>query len=334
MSFDQATVQKLQDLLSNPQQGIVIPHKNPDGDAMGSCLAWMRFLNQQGHDFKVVSPTAYPAFLNWLPGNESVIHFEAQEEEVKKLVNDASVVFVLDFNHLGRIDALGDLVKDCHAQKVMIDHHLYPDDFADITFSDTSICSTAQMVYTLIEVLDGKQWIDQEIGECLYTGIMTDTGSFKFSSTDYNTHRIAGEIIRLGVKTQEIHQKIYDTYHENRLRLLGHLLLNKLTVNYDQKYAYFSLTKEEMEQFHFQKGDSEGIVNYALSIEGIEIAAFFRQAEDQIRISFRSKGKLAVNTIASDHFEGGGHQFAAGGVSYLTMEDTLTKFKNEIHAYV
>lgn len=329
-----ALVNELKALLSTAKKGVIIPHKNPDGDAMGSCLAWMHYLNAKGHSFQLLSPTSYPDFLKWLPGDDTVVQYEENMEVSEKLLNESEVVFCLDFNHLGRIGELGQKVEQLSCSKVVIDHHLYPDEFADILFSDTGICSTAQMVYQLIEALDDKSKITEDIARCIYTGIMTDTGSFKFASTDYDTHRIAGEIIQLGVNVQEIHQQIYDTHHEGRLRLLGYLLLNKLVVNHTLNYAYFSLTMEEMKEFKFQKGDTEGVVNYALSIKGIEIAAFFRESEEHIRISFRSKGKKAVNTIANDHFNGGGHKFAAGGMSELNLEETINKFEKEIKNYV
>lgn len=326
----------LKDLIQSIKKAVVIPHKNPDGDALGSCLALNELLLNNGVISTVLSPTDFPDFLKWMKGQQDVKVFDAdQESETENLINQADAIFCLDFNDLSRIDRVGYFVNESEATKVMIDHHLEPKDFADIKISQTNICSTCQIVFTLIEDMYGVQFISKSMGENLYTGIVTDTGSFKYRATDSDTHRIASEIKKLGVDTEWIHRELFDNDREERLRLLGHLLLNNMKVLRDSKTAYFSLSQEDMDRFNFQKGDNEGVVNYALSMKGIEAAAFFRESsEGEVKISFRSKGDIAINELARDHFNGGGHKNAAGGIFNDGLEKAIKMFESKLPEYV
>lgn len=329
-------MEDLKDLIQSINKAVVIPHKNPDGDALGSCLALNEFLVSKGIESLVLSPTDYPDFLRWMKGQKDILVFDPENEsKAESLLNNSDAIFCLDFNDLSRIDRLGHFVNESKAKKVMIDHHLEPKDFADITISQTNICSTCQIVFSLIEDMYGMDSISASMGENLYTGIVTDTGSFKYRATDSDTHRIASEIKKLGVDTEKIHRDLFDNDREQRLRLLGHLLLNNMKVLTNLKTAYFTLSQADMNQFDFQKGDNEGVVNYALSMKGIEVAAFFREStEDEVKISFRSKGDVAINELARDHFNGGGHKNAAGGIYHNGLKSAVETFENNLSQYV
>ena len=329
-------MEELKSLISNIKTAVVIPHKNPDGDAMGSCLALTEFLINQGVSATLISPTGYPDFLQWMKGNDEVLILEEEtDKQIEELISATDAVFCLDFNDLSRIDRLGHYVNESSAKKVMIDHHLEPKDFADITISQTNICSTCQIVFSLIEDLFGLDAITESMGENLYTGIVTDTGSFKYRATESNTHRMASEIMKKGVDTEAIHRQLYDNDRESRLRLLGHLLLNNMTVLPELKTAYFTLTLDDMNKFDFQKGDNEGVVNYALSMKGIEVAVFFKEADNNdVKISFRSKGSIAVNELSRDNFNGGGHRNAAGGIHHEGLESAVKLFEEQLPKYV
>lgn len=329
-------MKELKNLIENITKAVVIPHMNPDGDAMGSCLAFNELLTNQGVESVILSPNECPDFLKWMSGQDQVMIFDKENESLSEMIlNNADAIFCLDFNDLGRIDRIGHFVEASSAKKVMIDHHLEPKDFADITISQTNICSTCQIVFSLIEELFSTDAITMTMAENLYTGIVTDTGSFKYRSTDSDTHRIASEIKKKGVDTETVHRKLFDNDREERLRLLGHLLLNNMTVVREAKTAYFTLSLADMERFNFQKGDNEGVVNYALSMEGIETAAFFKESDqEKVKISFRSKGSIPVNELSRDHFNGGGHRNAAGGIFHGNINDAVALFEKELPKYV
>lgn len=323
-------IKEVKEFFSTPKKVVVVPHRNPDGDAMGSCLAIYHYLNNKGHDVTVVSPNDYPSFLKWLPGSREAYKFDMQNRQAKEAINEADVIFLLDFNALHRVGSdMQNTLEQYTGDFIMIDHHQEPDDIAKYLFSDTSICSTCQMVYHFIEKLDDLAVINSEIATCLYTGIMTDTGSFRFSSTTSLTHKIIADLIEKGADNSKIHNNVYDTNSYGRLQLLGRALSN-LKVFKNFKTAYISLTQADLDEFNFQKGDTEGVVNYALSLEGVIFAAIFIEDEDQkiIKISFRSKGVFSVNKFARLYFNGGGHDNAAGGKSTMPLGDTIEKFVN------
>ena len=320
--------------LAKAENIVIVPHKGPDGDAIGSTLGLMHFLKDKGHKATVIAPNDYPHFLKWLPGNDEVIIFEAEKERSDKLIAEAEMVFTLDFNDLSRSGLMYDSLVASEAVFVMIDHHQEPADYAHYTYSDSEMSSTCEMVYRFIDKLRASKKITPEIATCLYTGIMTDTGSFRFSSTSSDTHRVIADLIDKGAKNAQIHNNIFDTNSENKLQLLGTALQN-LNVNKDLRTAYISLSQEELDKHNFQKGDTEGFVNYGLSLDGIIFAVIFieKENEDLIKISFRSKGDFDVNKFARAHFEGGGHINAAGGKSNLSMNDTIVKFNKILPEY-
>lgn len=315
-------------LLATPKKIVVIPHRNQDGDSMGSTLGLYHFLTKMQHAVTVISPNEYAAYLAWLPASDKVAIFEKDTVNCSQILKNSDVIFTLDFNALHRTgDAMGSFLETLDQTFVMIDHHQAPDSYAKYVYSDTSMSSTCEMVYHFIHHLGKSDLLDTTIATCLYTGIVTDTGSFRFSSTSKTTHEVAANLIALGIPNAQIHNNLFDTSSYNRLQLLGRALQNmKLLPEY--KTSYITLSQEELDFFHFEKGDTEGFVNYGLSIDGIDFTAIFieNKAEGIIKISFRSQGHFDVNQFARNYFEGGGHINAAGGKSTDTLENTVAKF--------
>ena len=328
-------LEQLKQWLDKPATVVIIPHKNPDGDAMGSCLAWQGMLNQLGHSTSVIAPNDYPTFLHWLPGHDSVLIYENDQELANKLIAGANIVFTLDFNTLKRIDQMGARVAESAAKKVMIDHHQEPDDYADITFSNPAIGSTCEFVFQIIDAMGLAKHINQDIASCLYTGIVTDTGSFRFPSVTSATHRAVATLIDAGANHSEINEKIKDNARPDRLKLLGIALKNMVFIS-EYKTAYITISQDELDACNYQKGDTEGFVNYGLSMAGIEMAVLMTESkkEEMIKISFRSKGDLAVNLFAKTYFEGGGHINAAGGKSDKSLRETEAYFLKSLAAFL
>lgn len=324
----------LAELLENPKQILITTHHKPDADALGSSLGLAGYLKKKGHQVTVVTPSDYPDFLNWMAGNEDVIIYSAANDHlVQKLIQQADVIFCLDFSALGRINEMGEYIRQAPAKKVLIDHHLEPENFAEIVFSDTSAAATAELVFEVIRDLGDQDLIDVKIGECLYAGIMTDTGSFRHPSTSRNVHLIIAELLHIGVNTSNIHRLIYDSHTESRLRFLGYVLKDKLTVLREFKTAYIAISAAELKEYDSKTGDTEGLVNFALSMEGVVFAAVIIDRVSAIKISFRSVGDFSVNDFARKHFEGGGHRNAAGGISYLSLDETVRKFVSLLPEY-
>ena len=317
-------------ILNTSKKVVIIPHKNPDGDALGSTLALNFFLNKTGHQSSLISPNEYPDFLNWLPGQEGILKHTTETNKAVELIKAADLIFTLDFNSLGRVELLEPHINASSAKKIMIDHHQDPSDYADIMYSDSNIGSTCEMVYNLISQLNAAQ-IDQKIATCLYTGIMTDSGSFRFPSTTSKTHHVIAELIDKGANHSEIHQNIYDTFTFDRLRLLGTALTNLKKIK-ELPVVYITISQEELNKNNFKKGDTEGFVNYGLSLVGISMAVIMIENEQEqiIKMSFRSKGAFSVNDFARTYFNGGGHHNAAGGASKLSLSETESKFINSI----
>ena len=319
-------------VLSGSKNIVIIPHKNPDGDALGSTLALNFFLNQSGHKSHLVSPNDYPSFLDWMPGQNEIIKFSHQAKESRELIASADLIFTLDFNDLSRIDGLESHVMESKAPKIMIDHHENPSDYAQIVYTDPGIGSTCEMVYNLLSKLN-EDLIDHHIATCLYTGIMTDSGSFRFPSTTAKTHQIVSKLIEKGAKHSEIHQNIYDSFTFDRIQLLG-TALNNLKKIENLPVVYITLSQKELSQNNFKKGDTEGFVNYGLSLRGIILAVIMIENDQEkiIKMSFRSKGGFDVNQFAKKYFNGGGHINAAGGISQLTLAQTESDFLSAIEA--
>jgi phosphoesterase RecJ-like protein len=315
-------------LLSSPKKIVIIPHRNPDGDAMGSTLGLYHFLKLKGHEPVVIVPNEFPDFLAWLPSVETVKIYERETETSNNLLKAADIVFTLDFNTLSRTgDFMAEALRKLSAPFIMIDHHQKPDDYATVTFSDTSYGSTCEMVYHFIQQLGEANLIDKTIATCLYTGIVTDSGSFRYQSTTGTTHRIVSEFIDLGIDNSNIHSLLFDNHSHNRIQILAKALQNMMVLP-AYKTSYSSLSQDELNSFGHSKGDTEGIVNYGLSMKDIVFTAFFTENKDEglVKISFRSKGDFDVNAYAREHFSGGGHINAAGGKSHESLEATIQKF--------
>ncbi len=323
-------IQAVQLLLATPKKIAIIPHRGPDGDAMGSTLGLYHFLLKSNHQPVVIAPNEFPDFLAWLPGSENVKIFEKDKVNCTKILEESDVIFTLDFNALHRVGSeMEQVLETMKAPFIMIDHHQKPDDYATVTYSDTSFGSTCEMLYNFIGFLDQKAAIDKTIGTCIYTGILTDSGSFRFPGTTGNTHRIVAELIDLGVENTKIPNLLFENSSYSRLQLLGRALQN-MKVLTEHQTTYTTLTQDELNTFEHVKGDTEGIVNYGLSIKGVVFTAIFIENKDEkiIKISFRSQGDFDVNEFARAHFNGGGHRNAAGGKSDISMEETVSKFEN------
>ena len=318
------TAQQLKALISTPKKIVITTHRGSDGDAMGSSLGLFHLLKQLGHTVNVITPNEYASFLHWMPGNNEVIIYEGNEKSADTITDEADLIFLLDFSDLRRIAPFTDSVSKSKATKIMIDHHQDPDrDIAELIFSDTKACSTAQLVYEVMDVMGMTPYLNKSIAECLYVGIMTDTGSFKYASTTAKTHNIIAELITAGAENTKIHDLIYDNSSANRIKLLGYCLNKKLRLYPENNAAIISLTDEELKRFEFKKGDTEGLVNYALSIEGINFATFIAEKDGLVKLSLRSKGNIKVNEIAKEYFQGGGHTNASGGISQVSVNETI-----------
>jgi len=326
---------KLKEFLSKPKKIAIIMHKSPDGDAVGSSLGLYHFLLKFKHKVSVISPDAYPEFLNWMEGNKQVIDFSKKASAALTAVRSAEMIVCLDFNSLKRINDLGVAVTKSKALKLMIDHHPQPEDFADISLHSVKASSTGELIFDFIELMGGKDKINKAIANCLYAGIMTDTGSFRFPSTSAHTHKVVAELMEHGAETTRVHQLIHDNNRESKLKLFGFALLEKMKILPEYATGFIALTQSDLKQFDYRDGDTEGLVNEPLSVKGVLFSALFTEKTDGegIRISFRSKDKFNVNLFARTHFNGGGHLNAAGGFSDLTMDETILKFLQVLGAY-
>ncbi len=309
-------------------------HQKPDGDAMGSALGLYHFMVALGHQATVISPTNWAGFLDWMPGVNQVLDFERNKDKAKTLINEAEVIFCLDFNVLHRTKHMEQPLTNAQCIKVLIDHHQQPQEEAfTYGISDTNKSSTCEMVYDFIVESGHPAKINTTIAECLYTGLMTDTGSFRFPSTTASVHRMAAHLIDAGLKHTRVHEQIYDNFLEGRLRFIGFALLNRMEVLYEYNTALMYITKTDLQQFDIKTGDTEGLVNYLLTIQGIKLGALVIDRDEERKWSFRSKGGFDVNEFARTYFEGGGHTNAAGGRSSDNLKATLKKFKEVIQRY-
>ena len=330
---EQTEIKKLTALLQTPKTGVVTTHYRPDGDAIGSSLAWCRLLNKAGHHFTVVTPNEFPSFLAWMPGANEILIADKNKSAAEKLISEAHVIFCLDFNALSRVENISAAVQSSQATKVLMDHHLDPEKVFDISFSNSLASATCEMVYEIAEQVGLLKYVDAEIASCIYTGIMTDTKSFRFQSMKPNSHRIIAALLEAGAKNDEIHERVFDENSLMRMKMLGYCLYEKLTVLEKYNTAFISLSSAEQDRFHFQTGDSEGIVNYGLGIAGVRMAALFTEGEGLIKISFRSKGNFSVKDLAAKYFSGGGHKNASGGKSHESLEATIQKFISVLPEY-
>ncbi|MBO0934388.1 DHH family phosphoesterase [Fibrella aquatilis] len=327
-------IEAIGELLRHPHRIIITTHQNPDADAMGSSLGLAGYLRQKGHSVQVITPTAYPQNLYWMPGNDGVIAFEEKNRtQVEQLINEADTIFCLDFSDLDRIRDMAPIVRQAAARKVMIDHHLEPEAFADLAYWDPTAASTTQLIYQLITALHEGDLVNTDVAACLYAGLMTDTGSFRHSNTTPAVHRMAAELLERGIDVSSIHRAIFDGVSIDKLRLLGYVLNEKLRVLPEYQFAYITLSADELRQYRSKTGDTEGLVNYALSVEGVRAAAILIDRGDEIRLSFRSVGSFSVRDLVSTHFNGGGHKNAAGGRSKLPLAEVEAKLLSLLPDY-
>jgi len=322
------------EFLSSPKQIVITTHQNPDADALGSSLGLSAYLKKKGHFTTVITPTDYPDFLRWMSGESEVINFENDQHSLaKEHIANADMIFCLDFSALNRIKGMEEFVKQSSAKKVLSDHHQQPENFADFVFWNDRAAATCELIYELIEKLGDNNLIDIPTAECLYAGLVTDTGSFRFDSTSEGVHRIAGELISIGIHPNSIHRKIFDSNTIDRLKFLGFVLGEKLTYLPKYNVVYMAISKEELSKFSSKNGDTEGVVNYGLSIKGVVMAAIFTEKEDMIRVSLRSVDDFSVSEFSRNHFNGGGHKNAAGGRSTDSLEKTVEKFLSLLPKY-
>ncbi|MFK7979174.1 MAG: bifunctional oligoribonuclease/PAP phosphatase NrnA [Saprospiraceae bacterium] len=320
-------------LLAQPKKIVITSHRNPDGDAMGSSLGLQLFLDQFGHDTTVVLPSDYPEFVAWMKGSERILIHDDTPQAADEKLKAADIIFVLDYNGLDRVDKMGEVIGTLtDTTKIMIDHHLYPDDFCDFTFSDTNASSTCEMIYDFITGLEEQEKLTIPLGECLYSGILTDTGSFKYS-TSSKLFRVVAGLKDMGVDDTKLQNLLFNSLPEKNLRLLGYCLNNCMEILPEYKTGIISLTKEDYEHFDIQRGDTEGIVNYLLMMKQIKLAAFITEQPTIVKISLRSKGDFSVQEIAKKHFRGGGHKNASGGASFKGLRSTINKFKRVLPDY-
>ena len=329
--FQGEQIETLKKYIAESEHCVIIAHKSPDGDSVGSSLGLYHYLKDKGLNVQVCHPDPAPHFLHWLPGAESILNGEEHMDKVKGLIEKADLIFCLDFNDTSRVGSLTKSLQNATANKVMIDHHLHPKDEFDLQFSDTKACSTAQLITQMIIALGEKAELNETIGTPLYCGIMTDTGSFRFSSVTPETHEIIADLMRAGVESYKVHESVFDTNTLSRLKLRGYATNDKLELIQGGRTAIMSLAQAELAMFNYQKGDTEGLVNIGLSITGVDRSIFFKESDGIIKISFRSKGKdNPVNTLASEYFGGGGHANAAGGKWEGTMDEAIDKLKQVI----
>jgi phosphoesterase RecJ-like protein len=324
----------LQKKLTEKQGNIVIiTHFNPDGDAIGSTLGISRILTRSGHHCSVIVPNDFPEFLKWLPGAADIITLPGSETKVSELIESSDILFFIDFNDIRRMKEIREPVSLTSAYRVLIDHHPDPVVTADSILSDTSVSSTAELVYRFIIENGLKEYMDKDTAICLFAGIMTDTGCFSYNSSSPETYQVVAELLRYNIDKDKIYYRIYDNFSSDRLRLLGYSLNERMEYFPEYRTALIWLTRKDQEKYNFRTGDSEEFVNYPLSIKGVRFSAFFIEKEDNVKVSFRSKGDFPVNTFSSRHFNGGGHCNASGGESYETLDAAIEKFKGLLPEY-
>ena len=330
-------LQAFKSLISSPKRVVIVTHFKPDADALGSSLGLSGYLIKKGHAVSVITPSNYPDFLAWMPGNDAVLALSndkpENEQNARQLIEDCEIVFCLDFSSLSRINSLGEMIRKSSAVKVLIDHHLEPENFAQFVQWTTESASTAGLIFELIEQLGEKTLIDRDIANCLYAGLMTDTGGFRHNNTRQKEFLIASELVGLGANPHETARQIYDTSSLERLRLTGFVLSQKLVVIPEYNTAYMTLSQDELKAYGAQTGDTEGLVNYGLSIKGVKLSVLMYDRKEEIKLSFRSLGDFSVNDMARKYFEGGGHRNASGGSSKLTLENTLKKLLEILPEY-
>lgn len=329
--FSKDNINKLNELLSGSKKIVIIGHNNPDGDAVGGSLGLFHTLKKTEHNVSVVMPSKLSDFLHFLPNHEDIIIFNEQEEIVSSLINEADIIFCIDFNEVGRVERAKEVLLNAKAVKILIDHHPQPDDNADFIFSDTSVSSASELVYEFIQNTKFASKFNRDAAICIYTGIMTDTLNFSVNSSRTETFEIVSKLLSYGIDKNFIYDKVYNNFSVNRLKLVGYLLYKKMKIIKEHKIAYIVFTKEEMEEFNYKDGDTEGIVNMPLSVSEIDASIIAVEKDDYVKLSLRSKGDVDVNQLSRKYFGGGGHKNAAGGRVYKTIDEVETYIKDVIN---
>lgn len=334
MQIAKGKIDELRVMLDNAPRVVILSHTNPDGDAIGSSLAWAEVLKRHNHEVTCVVPNKYAYYLDFMPGIEEMVIFKSDEERVAKAVNEADIIFCLDFHTMSRLDKLADIIEsNKHAKRVLIDHHLDASEDFDLMFSYPQASSTCYLVALIVENMFDCASITPTMAENLFVGMMTDTGNFAFSSVTPDLFRIVSVLAATGISIPTIHNNVYNSFSEGRARLFGYVINRKMRIFHNGTVAHLSLTGDEMRRFWFQQGDSEGFVNYPLTIKKMKMSAMFTEHNDYIRVSLRSRGDIDVNLFAQRYFNGGGHKNAAGGKSFMTMEETLKHYEKCVKEY-
>ncbi len=322
-----------QEQIEKAQKIVLVTHLSPDGDAMGSSLGLYHYLQDLGKEVRVVVPNAFPYFLKWMNGAKDIVVNTYIPTVAEALIKNADLIFCLDFNTLKRIGALGELVEQSSAKKILIDHHLDPDEDFDVVISYPKISSTSEIVFRLIAQLGDFERITSTLAECIYTGMMTDTGGFTYNSNDPEIFEIISMLLKKGVDRDHIYREVFNNYSEQRFRLLGFTLLQRMKIYPERKASLIYLSLEDQKQFNLTKGDTEGFVNYPLSIKGILFSVFIREDDELTKVSLRSQGDFPCNKFAADFFNGGGHLNASGGEFYGSVEDAISLFEEGLEKY-
>lgn len=326
-------VHKVQKEIDKAETMVIVVHVGPDGDAMGSALGLWHYLMTIDKDPQVIVPTAFPDFLAWMPGADKVLVYENDKQKCDEIIAATDLIFTLDFNVLNRLAGMEQVVKEAVAPKILVDHHLHPGNYAKVTISYPEISSTSELIFRLICRLGDFSKINLACAECIYTGMMTDTGAFTYNSNKPEIYSIVYELIKLGVDKDDIYRRVFNTYSADRMRLMGYALYQKMKIYPENKAALITLSLDELKEFNFKNGDAEGLVNMPLSIDGVLFSVFMREDPDKIKISLRSQGTFPANKVSSDLFNGGGHLNAAGGESYTSLEEAVRKFEDALDDY-
>ena len=327
------SIHKVQKAIDQVENIIIVVHVGPDGDAMGSSLALWHYLMTIDKVPVVIVPSAYPNFLAWMPGAECVLVYDDNKGKSDDLLANADLIFTLDFNVPNRLGKMETAVMNSPAPKILIDHHLHPGDYAITTISHPEISSTSELIFRLICRMGDFSKINLACAECIYTGMMTDTGGFTYNSNKQEIYTIISELIKIGVDKDDIYRKVFNNYSADRMRLMGYTLFSKMKIFPEYKTALITVSLKELQEFNYQIGDVEGLVNLPLSIDGVVFSVFMREDTDKIKISFRSQGTFPANKVAADLFNGGGHLNAAGGESYASMQESVSKFEAALDDY-
>ncbi len=335
MKIDQTKIETLKELLAKPCNVVIVSHTNPDGDAIGSSLALAHVLRGMGHTTTCIVPNAFPYYLRWTPESEQIIIYRKDEEHRSEAaIAVADVIICADMNNMSRLDNLSDAIAtNTRAKRVLIDHHLSPAEGFNLLFSYPDASSTAYVTYSIIEQAFGVECISQTVATQLYIGIMTDTGNFAFSSLTPDLFRAVATLVETGIDVPTIYNNVYNSFTEGRARLFGYTINRKMKTLLNGRVAYLSLTEDEMRKYWFQQGDSEGFVNYPLTVKKVKMSAMFSEQHDFIRVSLRSRGSVDVDQFARRYFNGGGHRNAAGGKSFVSMAETIQHYIDAVNEY-